>query len=408
MKDLQEKYARVLLEFCLKIKKGQPLFISFDIERFDFVRIVTKIAYKLGVTDIYYDIVDLYIKHEALLNLNLEELKSTGLWNKQKWNTYAKKGAAFLMLASEVPDLMNDIDSKKLSSITKYSLKTRKVFDELRNKSLVPWTIAIVPTYEWAKKVFPNSSKPVEDFWINIFEICGINEKDPIKYWENKLDVINKRTSILNSLQLKELKYSSSNGTSFSIKLPNNHKWCSGKEILKDKREIIVNFPTEEVFTSPDCKSANGIVYSTKPLCYQDNIINDFYLEFKNGKVIKSYAKVGNNLLKEMVSICKNSDMLGELALVPYNSSISNKNIIFYETLYDENASCHLALGDSFLECISNNISKKDAMKKYNLNDCKSHIDFMIGNKDMNIIGITKDNKRVEIFENGNFTRLFK
>ena len=407
--NLQEKYAKVILESCLKVEKDQPLFISYNTERDDFVRILSKIAYSLGVRDIYYDVQDPYLKHEALLNLDVEELKKTNLWNKEMWNVYAKKGAAFLMLASETPGLMKDVDPKKLSAITKYAIETRKEFDDLRDKSMVPWCIAAVPTKAWAEALY-DADYALDILWNNIFDMCSIREEDPVKVWNEKIKKLESRANKLNKYQFKTLKYESSNGTKFTIDLPKNHLWASGKETLANGKEVLVNFPTEEVFTSPDCKSAEGVVYASKPLSYNGNIIDGFYLVFKNGKVIEAYADEGNDILNEMVNICKNSNMLGEVALVPYDSPISNMNQIFLETLFDENAACHIALGDSFPECVENGvkIGKEKLFEEYNLNKCDSHVDFMVGNEDMNITGITEDGKEVKVFVKGNFSKEFE
>ena len=407
--NLKEKYARVILESCLKIEKNQPLFISYNIERSDFVDIVTKIANELGVTDIYYDKSDPYKKHEALKTMDINGLIETGYWNKEMWNTYGKKNAAFLMLTSEMPGLMKDIDSKKLSEVVKYAQSTRKEFDDLRDKSMLAWCIAAVPTELWAKELYKEDNA-VDILWDKIFDICMIKEDDPVKVWDEKIKKLEERGKKLTDYQFKTLRYSSSNGTDFSIDLPKNHIWASGRERLANGKEALVNFPTEEVFTSPDCKSANGIVYSSKPLSYQDNIIDNFYIKFSDGKVIDSHAEVGDSILKEMINICENSDRLGEVALVPYDSPISNMNQVFLETLFDENAACHIALGDSFPECIENgpNINKDVLFNEYNMNKCDSHVDFMVGTKDLNIIGITKEGKEVPIFENGNFSKEFE
>ena len=406
--SLQEKYARVILESCLKIEKNQPLFISYDKERKDFVDIVTKIGKELGISDIYYDEHDPYKKHELLKKLSVDELIETGLWNKEMWNVYGKKNAAFLMLASVTPGLMKDIDSKKLSEMIKYAQSTRKEFDDLRDKSILAWCIAAVPTQAWARELYKEENA-VEILWNKIFDMCMIKEDNPTEIWNSKIEKLQERGKKLTNYQFKTLQYSSSNGTDFSIDLPKNHIWASGRETLANGKEVLVNFPTEEVFTSPDCKSAEGIVYSSKPLSYQDNIIDNFYIRFSKGKVIDSHAEVGNSILKEMIDICENSNMLGEVALVPYNSPISNMKEVFLETLFDENAACHIALGDSFPECIENgpNISKEVLFNEYNMNKCDSHVDFMVGTKDLNITGITKEGKKVLIFKNGNFSEEF-
>ena len=407
--SLQEKYARVILESCLKVEKNQPLFISYNVERSDFVRILTKIAYSLGVKDIYYEASDPYIKHEALINLDIEELKSLPFWNKSKWDEYGKKNAAFLMLASETPGLMKDVDPKKLSALTKYAQETRKEFDALRDKSMLAWCIAAVPTKAWAEELFKVDY--AEDIlWDKIFEICSIKEEDPVAVWNKKIKDLERRGNKLTKYQFKTLRYENEKGTKFTINLPKNHIWASGKEILANGKEVLVNFPTEEIFTSPDCKSAEGIVYASKPLSYQGNIIDDFYIKFNKGRVVEAHAEKGNEILNEMVKLCENSDMLGEVALVPFDSPISNSNQVFLETLFDENAACHIALGDSFPECIENGpkTDKKVLFDEHNLNKCDSHVDFMIGTEDLNITGITEEGKEVPIFVKGNFSKEFE
>lgn len=410
MDKLKEKYAHLILKSCLQVKKNQPLFISANSEVIDFVRIIANVAYKMGVKDIYFDISSPYLKHDALLNLNEKELKSMQFWNKEAWNEYAKKGAAFVMLASETPNLMKDVDPKKLSTMSMYSLDTRKEFDELREKMMVPWCIAAAPTTAWADEVFPESKNAVEDLWNEIFTICQVNKENPEKVWNQKIKDLTKVSNKLNKYNFKKLHYQNGLGTDFTIELPKNHRWESGKNTLTNGTSVLVNFPTEEVFTSPTNNSAEGIVYASKPLCYQDNLIEDFWLKFSKGKVVDCYAKKGEETLRNLISSCKNCDRLGEVALVEYDSAISQSDIIFYETLYDENAACHLALGASFSECVENGptLSKDELTKKYKLNDCKNHVDFMIGTDDLTITGITQDDKEVEIFIDGNFAPEFK
>ena len=409
MLELQEKYAKVLLESCLKVEKDQPLFISFNVERIDFARTVGEIAFNMGIKDIYFESSDSYLKHEALKHLEVEDLKELTFWNKEIWNVYAKKNAAFLMLASETPGLMKDINPEKMSAMTKYSLETRKEFDALRDKSALAWCIAAVPTEAWAKEIFKDSATPVDDLWNMIFDICSIKEDNPIEIWNKKINKLEVRANKLNDYQFKSLQYNSSNGTNFKIDLPKNHIWASGKENLSNGKEVLVNFPTEEVFTSPDCTSAEGIVYSSKPLAYQDVIIDKFNIRFEKGVAVEAHAEQGEETLRNMINLCENSNRIGEVALVPYDSPISNTNQIFLETLFDENAACHIALGDSFPECIKDgpNTDKEILFNEHNLNKCDSHVDFMVGNKDMNITGITEDNREIPIFINGNFTEEF-
>lgn len=409
MNELLKKYASVILNTCLKVEKDQPLFISANYERIDFVRILANIAYEIGVKDIYFDLTDVHLKHDALKNLSFEELKKLQFWNKQKWNEYAKKGAAFVMLASENPGLMKDIDSKVLGDLTVYAYETRKEFDDLRDQARVPWCIAAVPTDSWAKQLFPESNNPLEELWNKIFEICNINENDPEEIWNKKIDILTQRCKKLNEYNFKTLRYENELGTDFTIDLPKNHIWESGKSKLVSGKEVLVNFPTEEVFTSPHCDTANGIVYSGKPLAYQDNIIDEFWIKFENGEATEWDAKEGKEVLTNLLTSCKGINKLGEVALVEYDSSISQSGIVFYETLYDENAACHLAIGGGFPECIKDGTTTPlEELEKQGINNCTNHVDFMIGTKDLNITGITKEGKEIPIFKDGNFSELFK
>lgn len=310
MRDMMEKYAKVLLESCLKVEKEQPLFISFNVERIDFARIVAEKAFELGVKDIFFDMVDPYLKHEALLNLDVAEMKDLAFWNKEMWNIYARKNAAFLMLASVNPGLMKDVDPDKLKEMTNYSYSTRKEFDDMRDKSELAWCIAAVPTDSWGQALFPDSNYPTEDLWNKIFEICRITEEDPVSIWNDKIAKLKERGKKLTNYQFDKIIYKGSNGTDLSIKLPKNHIWKSGSEKLTNGKEVLVNFPTEEVFASPDCLSAEGIVYSSKPLSYNDVIINNFNISFKEGKVTDFHAEEGEAVLKNMINTCENSNMI--------------------------------------------------------------------------------------------------
>ena len=409
MNELKRKYAEVILKFCLNVDTYKPLFISYDIEIRDFVRILVDLAYDMGIKDIYLEGTDSNLKHDALKYLSVEDCIKTPYWNKEAWNVYAKKDAAFLMLASEQPGLMDDIDPKKIKELVRYSQSTRKIFDDKRDKSELLWTIAAVPTLRWARKVFKDSKNPKDDLWMKIFDICMIKEQDPVKAWIEKLEKLTNIKDKLNNYKFKLLKYKNSKGTDFSVGLLDKHIWLSGSEKTTSGRVYLPNFPTEEIFTSPDYNTAKGIVYSSKPLSYQGNIIENFNITFENGKAVKWQASSKEDALSEMITNCKNADYLGEVALVEYDSAISKTNLVFYETLFDENASCHIALGDSFPECYENGPkTSKEKLYELGLNDCDSHTDFMIGTNDLEIIGVTKDEKEIKIFEKGNFTKEFK
>lgn len=403
MKEYLEKYASILLEDCLKIKKGEPLYIAGPMERYDFIRILVKKAYEIGVKDIKLNLKDAYIKHEQIQNLTLEELKDNDWWNASDYDEYAKKGSAFLSLACEYPGLMADVSAQKLAKMSLHMNEQTKLFELRRNKNELSWCIAAVPTQDWADKLFPNEKNSVDKLWKLILDICLITDKNPQKALNDKIKISHERAHKINKLNLKYLHYKNSLGTDLTVELPDNYLFHNIEMKLADGRIVFPNLPSEEIYSSPKKEGTNGIVYASKPLSHNGKLIKDFYLEFKDGKVIDFKAKEGYEELKEIINFDDSSCYLGEVALVDVDSPISNTNMLFYTTLFDENASCHLALGQSFADSIKGG-EKLDieTLKAKGLNQSKTHVDFMIGTEDLEIIGIDKDNNKIEIFKNGN------
>lgn len=397
MNENYKKYANLLINKCLSVKPNQPLLISAPIECIDFVRVVATTALETGVKDIHFDLTDDFLKHEELKYLSNEELTNSKLFNKSIFDEYAKKDAAFLMLYGDDPEIMSDIDKAKISYTGKLFRTSRPLYKERQLKYEVPWCIASVATEGWAKKVLPNSKTPKEDLWNLIFEMCLVNTPDPIEAWNKKIEMNKLFTEKMNSLKIKKLIYKNDLGTDFEIGFTDNI-WCGAGGHSTEDMPIIVNMPSEEIFTSPNKYTANGIVYASKPLVYNSSLINNFWLKFENGKVIDYDAEVGKEILKSILEI-ENGNYLGEVALVDVNSPISKSGILFYETLYDENASCHLALGEGFLECIKSD----KTLDEVGINKSKTHVDFMIGTDDLDVIAETEDKKLVKIIENGSF-----
>jgi len=392
------KYAELLINRCLNVKKEQPLLITAPVECYEFVRIIANVALESGVNDIYFDYDDEVIKHDELKYLNKEDLKKSRFFNKKIYDEYAKKNAAFLILCADNPDIMKDIEDEKVGYAAKITRTTKPIYKKKQLTYEVPWCIACVSTDAWAKKVLPNSKNSKEDLWNLIFKMCLADKKEPIIEWNNKIKDNNKLVKKLNDLKIKTLHFKNKLGTDFTVSF-NDNIWCGAGCKATDGRDIIVNMPTEEVFTTPNKFTANGIVYASLPLVYNGSTINDFYFKFENGKVIDYGAKTGKNILKTILDT-KNGNYLGEVALVDVTSPISKSNTLFYDTLYDENASCHLALGDAFTECIK---SKKDE-KELGLNKSQAHVDFMIGTKDLLVTAETINGKEVTIMKNGKFT----
>lgn len=393
----KEKYAKLLLDKCLSIKENQPLLITAPIECIDFVRIVAKYAMEKGVRDIYYDFTDEILKHDTLKYYDFKDLDNSNFFNKSIYDEYAKKNAAFLMLYSDDPDALADIDSEKIAYSAKLLRTTRPIYKKMQLTYEVSWCIASVVTKNWAKKVLPNSNNPVDDMWDIVLKMTLCDKEDPVEEWNNKILKNNEIVNKLNKLNIKTLHYKNKLGTDFKISF-NDNIWCGASSKNKSGDEIIVNMPTEEVFTTPNKYTANGIVYSSKPLVYNSSLIDGFFIEFKDGKVINYDAKIGKDVLKSIIET-ENGNYLGEVALVDKLSPINQSNILFYETLYDENASCHLALGDGFPECIKSDKS----FEELGVNESKTHVDFMIGTDDLEIIAET-ENDNIIIMKNGTFT----
>ncbi len=403
MKEKYYKYAHLLLERGLCINKKEALVINAPIEAIDFIRVLTDVACSLGIDDIYFDWYDEELKHSELKYYDDEAIKKSHFWNKSIHDEYAKKNAAFLFLTSYNPGVMDDIDSNKMKIASEQSLYTRQVYREMQSNNQVDWCIASVATESWGKLLFPNSNDPKNDLWNIIFDICLINESNPLAAWDNKMHKNKDMCLKLNNLKIKELHYQNTLGTNLIIGLSEGALWCGGSSQIKG-REPIVNIPTEEVFTTPDKYKTNGIVYTSLPLIHAGVKIENICLEFKNGKVVNYHATTGQDELKNILETDSESNMLGECALVDKNSKIALSNVLFYETLFDENASCHIALGRGFKECLTNGDNlNEEALEEVGYNKSKNHVDIMIGTKDLNITAITYDNQEIQIFKEGSF-----
>jgi len=403
MQEKYYKYAELILKKGVCINENQPLVINAPIEAIDFIRVLTDVACKLNVTDIYYDWYDDKLKQIELKYFNEEQIKQSRFWNKEIHDEYAKKDAAFLFLTESNPDIMKDIDPQKLKVASTQSLVTRKLYQEMQENNKIHWSIAAVSTAAWGKLLFPNSNNPKEDLWNLIFDICLVNEENPLEAWEKKMQENKKLCEKLTKLNIKTLHYQNSLGTDLTIQLPQNVVWCGGSSCIKGS-EPIVNMPTEEVFITPNKLKTTGIVYTSLPLIHSGIMIKDICLEFENGKVVNYNASEGLEELKNILEIDEESNMLGEVALVDKQSKIAKSNKLFYETLYDENASCHIALGRGFKECLKNSedLSEED-LKNIGYNQSKNHVDIMIGTDDLKVTASTYDNEEILLFKDGSF-----
>lgn len=393
---IQEKYIELLLKRCLKVEEVNALFINYNKINQDFVDRVVEYAKKLGVEDIYLSMDDSEYIHDILKDIKLEEVENHEAFNCQIWDEYAKKNAAFLLLDTEIPNLMDDIDSDILAKMAYTKSITKPVYKEKQKNSEIPWCIAAVPNIYWAKDIFPDSGNPLDEFWNILAKMCNLDKEDPIKEWDRLLKERFKTQEKLNNLKIKKLHYTNSLGTDLVVELSDDALWQSSSS-----GEWIVNMPSYEIFTTPDYRKTEGIVYSSRPLIYNGKVIDEFSLTFKEGKVVEFDAKEDKDILEEIIKGDKLSAYLGEAALVNYNSPISNTKKVFKSTLFDENASCHLALGSGFIECIEGALGKsQEEILELGINNSKNHVDFMIGTEDLIIEAETK-NGTITIMEKG-------
>lgn len=310
-----------------------------------------------------------------------------------------------LYLESSDPDGLKGIDQEKFTAVRSARSKIIKPYRDAMD-NYYQWCIAAVPGKAWAKKVFPelNVNQAVEKLWDSILSAARSDGSDPVREWSRHNDELAKRCDYLNRLGLIALEYKSQNGTDLRVGLLPDAQFLGGGEESLKGIYFNANIPSEEIFISPKAGDADGIVYSTKPLSYQGELIENFSVRFEGGKVVEVKAEKNGHLLEKMISMDEGAKMLGECALIPYDSPINNSRVLYYNTLFDENASCHLALGRGFTNCVRGyeHMSKEELDQK-GINDSVIHVDFMIGSRDMNIVGITKNGLRVQIFKDGNW-----
>jgi aminopeptidase len=404
--DMLSEYAKLCVKVGINLQKGQPLVINAPIEGADFVRLVAKHAYAAGAKQVHVNWNDETLAKLKYENAPMEVFENFPKWHADSLDEFAKDGAGFLSIYSEDPELLKEIDPKKIAANSKAASMALKKFRKCTMNNINSWCVVSIPTKRWATKVFPNVSEEeaMEKLWDAIFKANRMDLEDPIKAWEEHIKDTEEKVKFLNENKFKKLYYKSLNGTDLEIELPEGHIWAGGGDYNSKDIFFVANMPTEEVFTMPLKTGVNGVVYSTKPLNYGGNLIDNFKLTFENGKVVDFEAKRGYEVLKDLLSLDEGAKHLGEAALVPYDSPISNSNIIFLNTLFDENASCHLALGKAYPTNIKGGENMTDEeLEKKGVNDSLTHVDFMVGSKDLSIVGETKDGEKVQIFKDGNW-----
>lgn len=408
-KSLFEKYAELTVKIGANVQKGQYVVINCPVDSSPFGRMVSKAAYESGAAWVHINWTD---EPSHLIDYQYADSEMFDVvpqWKVDSRLYYCEKGACFISILGEDPDIFATADPEKIKKDAISRSKALTGYYEYIMGNKCCWTIVAVPVKNWADKMY-GTENSLDLLTTDIFKTVRIlNNKgdviaDPIAAWKDHCKTITDRCTFLNEKQFKYLHYKSSNGTDLMVGMPENHIWMGAGEESVDGTYFIANMPTEEIFSAPDYRKINGKLVSSMPLSYMGNIINNFGFEYKDGKIVNFFAETGYETLKNLLSVDEETQYLGEIALVDKKTPIAAMKTIFYNTLFDENASCHFALGEAYPSCIQGGLEmSREELKEKGINYSLEHVDFMVGTEDLSIIGYDSNGKATVIFENGSF-----
>ncbi len=405
--NIIEKYAHLAVKMGVNIQEGQVLVINSPIHTSDFAHACATAAYKLGAKYVHVEYIDELQSRISMLHADVEVFKNIPEWQCNRQQYFIDQKCAFLHIDSSIPEVFDGCDPTKLQAAM---IARQQAFKKFRYYTMAnhgQWSIVAVPNERWAKKIFPELSTKdaIDKCWQAILNSIYLDEEnDVIRNWEKHNKTIHNHSSIMNDYNFKALHFKNEIGTDCIVELVPNHVWAGGSETTTGGVIFNPNMPTEEIFSMPLKTGVNGTVVSTKPLNYQGKLVNDFILKFKDGKVVEYSAKENEDALKNLLELDEGSSYLGEVALISHDSPISQSNILFYDTLFDENASCHLALGAAYpMNVKGGTMMSEEELKDAGANDSMTHVDFMFGSHDMQVTGIKHDGSKVPVFVDGNF-----
>lgn len=408
-RNILKKYAALAVRTGINVQPDQTLVIQAQAEAAEFVRLCTEEAYLAGAKKVIVQWGDDEITYLTYKYQDVETLEDIDEWTLSRIQSYMDAKAARLNIYSPTPGLLKDIDPEKVTraAIAQQSKEVIQKFRQFSMGNKSQWSLVSIPSVGWATKVFPNmdEEEAVQKLWEAILQAVRIDENnDPVADWEAHNNRLHKQNTILNDYNFKSLHFKNDLGTDLEVGLASNHIWAGGSEVAANGYTFNPNIPTEESFTMPDKNNVNGVVYATKPLNYNGRLIDGFWLRFENGKVVDHGAEKELETLTSLINFDAGSSRIGEIALISHDSPISNSNVLFLNTLFDENASCHMALGAAYPMNIKGGLEmSEEELAQTDANRSTQHEDFMFGSSDMSIIGETFDGKKITIFENGNF-----
>lgn len=408
MNDFQrnlEKYAELAVKVGVNIQKGQTLVINTALDSAEFVRLVVKKAYEAGANNAIVNWNDDIVSRTKYDLAPDEAFQEYPEFRAKEMIDLAENGAAFMSIVSSSPDLLKGVNPERIANFQKASGKALSTYRKYIQSDKVSWTVIAAPSQKWAEKVFPNEEPEIsiQKLWNAIFKATRVDLDNPVEAWKKHDQTLHEKVNYLNAKRYKKLHYKAP-GTDLTIELPEKHLWVGAGSVNEKGYEFMANMPTEEVFTVPHKTGVNGTVASTKPLSYGGNLIDNFSVTFVNGRIVAVKAEEGEEILKRLVETDEGSHYLGEVALVPHNSPISQSNILFYNTLFDENASNHLAIGSAYAFCIEGGKKmSSEELAENGLNESITHVDFMIGSAEMDIDGINADGSKEPVFRKGDW-----
>ena len=405
--ELRREYARLLIRAGLNVQPGQRLVISCPVERADFARCCAEAAYDAGCAEVILRWSDDALARLKYLRAVEEVFDRVNPWEVLLADTVSAEGAAWLSVSAEDPENLKGVEPGRIRRARIAAGKAMETFRVRETRNEFPWCVCAAPSEAWARKVFPglDAGEAVARLWEEILKACRVaGGRDAITAWRAHSDELRRRVETLNGYDFKTLHYQNALGTDLTVELPEGHYWAGGAEKCVTSGVMFsANIPTEEVFTLPKRDGVNGVVCASKPLVYNGTVIENLRFELSGGRIAGVRAERGLEVLKDAISVDEGASYLGEVALVPYDSPISRSGVLFYNTLFDENASCHFAFGDAY-PCIrgGEDLSREE-LKARGANDSLTHVDFMIGTGDLSITGLTRGGETVEVFRDGNF-----
>lgn len=408
MKDLtalQRDYARLLIREGLNIQNGQRLVISCPVDGAYFARMCADEAYAAGCREVIMRWQDDYLTRIKYLYAAEDVFDAVNEWEVLLCNTVSEEGAAWLAIHADDPENLKGVAPDRIRRAQVVSGKAMEKFRQREMRDEFPWCVASIPTEAWARTVFPglDIGEAMEKLWDEILRACRVDGGDAVANWRAHSAELQKHVDILNGYRFKSLHYTNALGTDLTVELPEGHFWAGGSEKSAAGIEFSANIPTEEIFTLPKRDGVNGTVVASKPLCHNGNVIDGFRFTLKDGKITEIRAARGEEILRDACSVDEGAGYFGEVALVPYDSPISNSGILFYNTLFDENASCHFAFGEAYPCITGSETMTEEELKSRGANFSMTHVDFMVGTADLSIVGITHDGAEIPVFVNGNF-----